>query len=37
MPVTAIVAEIHRAFVAGGLGGADSAALMRQFKGPRVD
>lgn len=37
MPLTAIVAEIHRAFVAGGLGSADNAALMRQFDGPRGD
>jgi 2-hydroxy-3-oxopropionate reductase len=37
LPVTAIVAEIHRAFVAGGQGGDDNAALMRQFDGPRVE
>jgi 2-hydroxy-3-oxopropionate reductase len=37
MPVTAIVAEIHRAFVAAGQGGDDNAALMRQFDGPRRD
>ncbi|SRR5579883_212733 len=36
LPVTAIVAEIHRAFVAGGQGGDDNAALMRQFDGPRL-
>jgi 2-hydroxy-3-oxopropionate reductase len=36
LPVTAIVAEIHRAFVAGGQGGEDNAALMRQFDGPRL-
>ncbi len=35
LPATAIVAEIHRALVAAGLGGADNAALMRQFDGPR--
>ncbi len=34
MPVTAIVAEIHRAFIAAGRGGEDNAALMRQFAGP---
>ncbi|MGO9420858.1 NAD(P)-dependent oxidoreductase [Roseiarcus sp.] len=35
LPATAIVAEIHRALVAAGLGGADNAELMRQFDGPR--
>lgn len=35
MPVTAAIAEIHRAFVAGGQGGDDNAALMRQFDGPK--
>jgi 2-hydroxy-3-oxopropionate reductase len=35
LPVTAMVGEIHRAFVAGGLGAADNAELMRQFDGPR--
>ena len=36
MPVTAAIAEIHRAFIAAGLGGEDNAALMRQFDGPKV-
>jgi 2-hydroxy-3-oxopropionate reductase len=35
MPVTAVIAEIHRAFIAAGQGGDDNAALMRQFDGPR--
>lgn len=35
MPVTAMVAEIHRAFVSAGQGGDDTVALMRQFEGPR--
>ena len=35
LPVTAIVAEIHRALVGAGLGGEDNVALMRQFDGPR--
>jgi 2-hydroxy-3-oxopropionate reductase len=35
LPATAIVAEIHRALVAAGLGPADNAELMRQFDGPR--
>jgi 2-hydroxy-3-oxopropionate reductase len=35
MPVTAAIAEIHRAFIAAGQGGEDNAALMRQFDGPR--
>jgi 2-hydroxy-3-oxopropionate reductase len=35
LPVTAIVAEIHRAFIAAGQGDNDNAALMRQFDGPR--
>ena len=35
LPATAIVAEIHRALVAAGLGGADNAELMRQFDAPR--
>ncbi len=37
LPATAIVAEIHRALVSAGLGGADSAELMRQFDGRRDD
>ena len=35
LPATAIVAEIHRALVAAGRGGADNAELMRQFDGLR--
>ena len=35
MPVTAAIAEIHRAFVAAGQGGEDNAVLMRQFDGPK--
>jgi 2-hydroxy-3-oxopropionate reductase len=35
MPVTAAIAEIHRAFIAAGQGGDDNAALMRQFDGPK--
>jgi 2-hydroxy-3-oxopropionate reductase len=35
LPVTAVVAEIHRSFLAAGLGAEDNAALMRQFDGPR--
>ena len=36
MPVTAIIAEIHRAFIAAEQGGDDNAALMRQFDGPKT-
>ncbi len=35
LPATAIVAEIHRALIAAGLGPEDNAALMRQFDDPR--
>ena len=35
MPVTAAIAEIHRAFIAAERGGEDNAALMRQFDGPK--
>ncbi len=35
LPATAIVAEVHRALIAAGLGGADNAELMRQFDAPR--
>ena len=35
MPVTAAIAEIHRAFIAAGQGAEDNAALMRQFDGPK--
>lgn len=36
LPLTAHVAELHRAFVSAGLGERDSAALMRQFSGYRA-
>ncbi|MEM8974107.1 MAG: NAD(P)-dependent oxidoreductase [Pseudomonadota bacterium] len=34
MPLTATCAEIHRLLTSAGLGGADSAALMKYFEGP---
>lgn len=34
MPMTALCAEIHRLLTAAGLGGADSAALMKFYEGP---
>ncbi len=34
MPITAAIAEIHRAFVVAGRGGEDNAVLMRQFDEP---
>ena len=34
MPMTALCAEIHRLLTSAGLGGADSAALMKFFEGP---
>ena len=37
MPVTAIIAEIHRAFIAADMGGDDNTTLMRQFDGPKRD
>lgn len=33
LPLTAHVSELHRAFVAAGLGAEDTAAMMRQFDG----
>lgn len=36
MPLTAACAEIHRLLTAAGLGGADTAALMTYFDGPRL-
>lgn len=35
LPLTAQVAELHRAFVAAGVGGLDTVAMMRQFNGFR--
>lgn len=35
MPVTSLTTEIHRLFVAAGMGGEDNAALMILFNGPR--
>ena len=35
MPVTSLTTEIHRLFVAAGMGGEDNAALMKLFNGPR--
>jgi 2-hydroxy-3-oxopropionate reductase len=40
LPLTGAVSELHRSFVAAGLGAADTAAMMRQFTGysaPRAD
>lgn len=33
LPLTGVVSELHRAFVAAGLGPEDTAAMMRQFNG----
>jgi 2-hydroxy-3-oxopropionate reductase len=33
LPLTGAVSELHRAFVAAGLGAEDTAAMMRQFSG----
>ena len=33
LPLAGAVSELHRAFVAAGLGAEDTAAMMRQFKG----
>ena len=33
LPLTGAVSELHRAFVAAGLGAEDTAAMMRQFNG----
>ncbi|HSW07141.1 NAD(P)-dependent oxidoreductase, partial [Aquabacterium sp.] len=35
LPLTGAVAELHRAFVAAGLGPEDTVAMMRQFEGYR--
>ncbi len=37
MPLTAVCAEIHRLLTSAGLGGADSAALMKFFEGPSTN
>ncbi len=37
MPLTAACAEIHRLFMAAGMGGADSAELMRFYQGPNPE
>ena len=37
LPLTAACAEIHRLLDAAGLGGADSAALMKYFDGPGTE
>ena len=36
LPLTGHVAELHRAFVAAGLGAADTVAMMKQFDGYRA-
>jgi 2-hydroxy-3-oxopropionate reductase len=33
LPLAGIVSELHRTFVAAGLGPEDTAAMMRQFDG----
>jgi len=35
LPLTSLVSELHRGFVAAGLGAEDSAAMMKQFNGYR--
>jgi 2-hydroxy-3-oxopropionate reductase len=35
LPLTGLVTELHRAFLAAGLGSADTAAMMKQFSGFR--
>lgn len=37
LPLTAQVSELHRAFVAAGLGPLDTVAMLRQFDGWRAD
>lgn len=36
LPLTALVSELHRSFVAAGLGAEDTVALMHQFSGLRA-
>jgi 2-hydroxy-3-oxopropionate reductase len=33
LPLAGAISELHRAFVAAGLGAEDTAAMMRQFNG----
>ena len=33
LPLTGAVSELHRSFVAAGIGGEDTVAMMRQFSG----
>ncbi len=35
LPVTSLVSDLHRQFVAAGIGPADTVATMRQFEGYR--
>ena len=35
LPVTSLVADLHRQILAAGLGDADTVAIMRQFDGYR--
>ena len=35
LPLTGVVSELHRSFVAAGIGGEDTVAMMRQFSGYR--
>jgi 2-hydroxy-3-oxopropionate reductase len=35
LPLTGLITELHRSFLAAGLGPADTAAIMRQFSGFR--
>ena len=37
LPVTGLVAELHRLFLAAGLGAADTTAMMKQFSGFQAD
>lgn len=37
LPVTGLVTELHRSFVAAGIGAEDTAAMMKQFNGYRQD
>lgn len=37
LPVTGLVTELHRSFVAAGIGAEDTAAMMKQFSGYRQD
>lgn len=37
LPVTGLVTELHRSFVAAGIGAEDTVAMMKQFNGYRQD